>query len=35
LREDYYRKARELGVLFVRYEVQRKPLVAKPAPAWP
>lgn len=27
LREDYYRKARELGVLFVRYEVDRKPLV--------
>ena len=29
LREDYYRKARELGVIFVRYEVDRKPQVAK------
>jgi heterodisulfide reductase subunit A-like polyferredoxin len=28
LREDYYRRARELGVLFVRYEVDRKPAVA-------
>ena len=28
LREDYYRKARELGVLFVRYDVERKPVVA-------
>lgn len=27
LREDYYRKARDLGVLFVRYEVDRKPAV--------
>jgi heterodisulfide reductase subunit A len=27
LREDYYTKARDLGVLFVRYEVDRKPLV--------
>ena len=27
LREDYYTKARELGVLFVRYEVDRKPSV--------
>jgi len=25
LREDYYQKARELGVLFVRFEVSRKP----------
>jgi heterodisulfide reductase subunit A len=25
LREDYYRKARELGVLFIRYDVDRKP----------
>jgi heterodisulfide reductase subunit A len=29
LREDYYRAARELGVLFVRYDVERKPVVAK------
>ena len=28
LREDYYRRARELGVLFVRYDVERKPVVA-------
>ncbi|MCL5023259.1 MAG: FAD-dependent oxidoreductase [Nitrospirae bacterium] len=27
LREDYYRKARDLGVVFVRYEVDRKPSV--------
>jgi len=27
LREDYYRKARNLGVLFVRYEPERKPVV--------
>ncbi|HYA31890.1 MAG TPA: FAD-dependent oxidoreductase, partial [Thermodesulfovibrionales bacterium] len=27
LREDYYTKARDLGVVFVRYEVERKPLV--------
>jgi heterodisulfide reductase subunit A len=27
LREDYYREARELGVLFVRYEVDAKPEV--------
>ncbi len=27
LREDYYKKARDLGVFFVRYEVDRKPLV--------
>ncbi|OQX63068.1 MAG: heterodisulfide reductase [Desulfococcus sp. 4484_241] len=27
LREDYYRKARELGVLFVRFEPDRKPEV--------
>ncbi|MEW6115843.1 MAG: CoB--CoM heterodisulfide reductase iron-sulfur subunit A family protein [Nitrospirota bacterium] len=29
LREDYYKKARELGVLFVRYDVDRKPVVEK------
>jgi len=28
LREDYYRRARELGVLFVHFEVDRKPQVA-------
>jgi heterodisulfide reductase subunit A2 len=28
LREDYYAKARELGVLFVRYEPDRKPEVS-------
>jgi len=28
LREDYYRKARDLGVVFIRYEVDRKPVVA-------
>jgi len=28
LREDFYYKARELGVLFVRFEVDRKPEVA-------
>ena len=27
LREDYYTRARDLGVLFVRYEVERKPSV--------
>ncbi|HET6514447.1 MAG TPA: FAD-dependent oxidoreductase [Thermodesulfovibrionales bacterium] len=27
LREDYYAKARDLGVLFVRYDVDRKPSV--------
>jgi heterodisulfide reductase subunit A len=27
LREDYYTKARDLGVLFVRYEVDKKPSV--------
>ena len=27
LREDYYKKARDLGVMFIRYEVDRKPLV--------
>jgi heterodisulfide reductase subunit A len=27
LREDYYKKAREMGVIFVRYEVDRKPRV--------
>ena len=29
LREDYYKKARELGVIFVRYDVNRKPEVAQ------
>ncbi len=29
LREDYYRKARELGVIFVRYDVDKKPQVAQ------
>lgn len=29
LREDFYKRARELGVLFVRYEVDRKPAVEK------
>jgi len=29
LREDYYTKARDLGVLFVRYDVDRKPQVEK------
>lgn len=29
LKEDYYRKARDLGVIFVRYEVDRKPVVEK------
>ncbi len=28
LTEDYYRKARELGVVFARFEPERKPLVA-------
>jgi len=27
LREDYYKQARDLGVLFVRYDVDRKPAV--------
>jgi heterodisulfide reductase subunit A len=27
LREDYYRKARELGVIFIRFEKERKPEV--------
>ncbi len=27
LREDYYKQARDLGVLFVRYDVDRKPVV--------
>jgi heterodisulfide reductase subunit A len=27
LREDYYKEARDLGVLFVRYDVDRKPVV--------
>ncbi len=27
LREDYYKKARDLGVFFVRYDVDRKPIV--------
>jgi heterodisulfide reductase subunit A len=29
LREDYYAKARDLGVLFVRYDVDKKPRVEK------
>lgn len=29
LREDYYKKARDLGVVFIRYEVDRKPKVEK------
>jgi heterodisulfide reductase subunit A-like polyferredoxin len=29
LREDFYSKARDLGVVFVRYEVDRKPQVEK------
>ena len=29
LREDYYRKAREMGVVFVRYEVDRKPEIVQ------
>jgi heterodisulfide reductase subunit A-like polyferredoxin len=29
LREDFYTKARELGVIFIRYEVDRKPQVEK------
>lgn len=29
LREDYYKKARELGVIFVRYDVNKKPEVAQ------
>jgi len=29
LREDYYKKARDLGVFFVRYEVDKKPVVEK------
>ena len=27
LREDYYKRARDLGVFFIRYEVDRKPVV--------
>ncbi|HTF99695.1 MAG TPA: FAD-dependent oxidoreductase, partial [Nitrospirota bacterium] len=27
LREDYYKKARDLGVLFIRYDVEKKPVV--------
>jgi heterodisulfide reductase subunit A len=27
LREDYYKKARDLGVIFIRYDVDRKPQV--------
>jgi heterodisulfide reductase subunit A len=27
LREDYYKQARDLGVIFVRYEVDKKPVV--------
>jgi heterodisulfide reductase subunit A len=29
LKEDYYKKARDMGVLFVRYDVDKKPLVEK------
>ena len=29
LTEDYYRKAREAGVIFVRYDEERKPIVTK------
>jgi heterodisulfide reductase subunit A len=29
LKEDYYKKARDMGVLFVRYDVDRKPVVEK------
>jgi heterodisulfide reductase subunit A len=29
LREDYYKKARDLGVVFTRYEVDRKPQVVQ------
>jgi heterodisulfide reductase subunit A len=29
LKEDYYKKARDMGVLFVRYDVDRKPAVEK------
>ena len=29
LREDYYTKARDLGVLFIRYDVDKKPQVEK------
>ncbi len=27
LREDFYKKARDLGVLFIRYEVDKKPVI--------
>jgi len=27
LKEDYYKKARDLGVLFIRYEVDKKPII--------
>ncbi|MEW6068445.1 MAG: CoB--CoM heterodisulfide reductase iron-sulfur subunit A family protein [Nitrospirota bacterium] len=29
LREDYYKKARDMGIFFVRYEVDKKPIVEK------
>jgi heterodisulfide reductase subunit A len=29
LREDYYRQARDLGVIFVRYDVDKKPVVER------
>jgi heterodisulfide reductase subunit A len=29
LREDYYKKARDMGVFFVRYEINKKPVVEK------
>jgi len=28
-REDLYRKARDLGVIFIRYDLDRKPVVRK------
>jgi len=29
LKEDYYKKARDMGVFFVRYEIDKKPVVEK------
>jgi heterodisulfide reductase subunit A len=29
LKEDYYKKARDMGVFFIRYEIDKKPLVEK------
>ncbi len=31
LREDYYKQARDLGVIFVRYDVDKKPVVERAA----